>query len=85
MVKREALKQRLLDEWERLSREIAELDADFSESLEDSSEESSYDQRVVETAAATLDREKPIGATRLKIMPFAALCADCKRLEERSF
>jgi RNA polymerase-binding protein DksA len=120
MVKREALKQRLLDERERLSREIAELDADLSESLEDSSEESPYDQHMAETAGVTLDREvdltlqenaraalaqieralmklengsygrcnkcgKPIGAARLEIMPFATLCVDCKRLEERSF
>src|SRR5512136_3077437 len=54
---REALRQRLVDERARLEREIAELDADLSESLEDSSEESPYDQHMAETAGVTLDRE----------------------------
>ena len=115
----EALRQQLLEERERLTREIAELDADLSESLEDSSEESPYDQHMAETAAVTLDREidltlednaraalvqieralhkldngsfglcdkcaKPIGEGRLLIAPFATLCVDCKRLEERN-
>lgn len=114
----EALKQQLLEERERLRQEIAELDADLSESLEDSSEESPYDQHMAETAAVTLDREidltlhdnvraalaqieralhklengsyglcdlcgKPIGEGRLLIAPFATLCVDCKRVEER--
>ncbi len=115
---REALKQRLLEERQRLELEIRELDADLSESLEDSTEESPYDQHMAETAAATLDREidlsleenawasvaqidralgklengtygvcdqcgKPIGDERLEVAPFATLCIDCKRLEER--
>ncbi len=54
---RDALRKRLLDERERLEREIVDLDADLSESLEDSSEESPYDQHMAETAAVTLDRE----------------------------
>ena len=116
---RDALKRRLLVERERLEREIAELDADLSESLEDSSEESPYDQHMAETAAVTLDREidltleenaraaisqidralaklengsygccdkcgKPISEDRLRVAPFATLCIDCKRLEERN-
>jgi RNA polymerase-binding transcription factor len=116
---REALRQRLLLERERLEHEIAELDADLSESLEDSSEESPYDQHMAETAAVTLDREidltlqenalasvaqidralaklengsygkcdkcgKLIGEDRLQAAPFATLCIDCKRLEERN-
>lgn len=115
----EALKKTLLAERERLGREIAELDADLSESLEDSSEESPYDQHMAETAAVTLDREidltleenaraaisqidralhklengsygkcdkcaQPIGQERLKVAPFATLCIECKRREERS-
>ena len=119
MVDREALKRRLLEERERLAREIDELDADLSESLEDSSEESPYDQHMAETAGVTLDREidltleenaraalvqidralvklengsygqcdkcgRPIGDARLEIAPFATLCVDCKRVEERS-
>lgn len=115
----EALKQQLLQERERLTREIAELDADLSESLEDSSEESPYDQHMAETAAVTLDREidlslednarstlaqidralvklesgtygscdkcgKRISEGRLLVAPFATLCIDCKRLEERN-
>ena len=102
-----------------MEREIADLDADLSESLEDSSEESPYDQHMAETAAVTLDREidltleenarasisqidralrklengsyglcdkcgKPIGDDRLHAAPFATLCIDCKRLEERN-
>jgi DnaK suppressor protein len=119
LVNRKALRKRLFDERDRLNREIAELDADLSESLEDSSEESPYDQHMAETAAATLDREidltlqenaraaliqidralhklengsyghcdkcgKPIGDGRLTIAPFATLCVDCKRLQERN-
>ncbi len=115
----EAIKQRLLDERERVFKEISELDADLSKSLEDTSGESPYDQHMAETATATLDREidltlqenakatlgkidralhkledgsygqcdkcgKPIGEGRLEIAPYATLCVDCKRLEERS-
>jgi RNA polymerase-binding protein DksA len=114
----DALKTALLAERERLSREIDDLDADLSESLEDSSEESPYDQHMAETAGVTLDREidltleenaraaisqidralhkletgnygvcdkcgNPIGDERLKAAPFATLCIDCKRREER--
>lgn len=114
----EVHKQRLIDELGRLRHEIAELDAYLSKSLEDSSEESPYDQHMAETAAVTLDREidltlldnarstlaqiehalgklevgtyglcdtcgKPINEERLLIAPFATLCVDCKRLEER--
>ncbi len=116
---KEALREQLLVERERLEHEIAELDADLSESLEDSSEESPYDQHMAETAGVTLDREidltlqenarasvaqidralgklengsygrcdkcgKPIGEDRLQAAPFATLCIDCKRLEERN-
>lgn len=119
MVDSEALRERLLEERERLSREIADLDADLAKSLEDSSEESPYDQHMAETAAVTLDREidltlqetaraaltqidralaklqtgsygycdncgRPIGDARLEVAPFATLCVDCKRLEERN-
>ncbi len=114
----EALKKALMAERERLGREIADLDADLSESLEDSSEESPYDQHMAETAAVTLDREidltleenaraaisqidralqkletgtygscdkcgSPISEERLKVAPFATLCIECKRREER--
>jgi RNA polymerase-binding protein DksA len=115
----EAIKQRLLEERERVFKEFSELDADLSKSLEDTSGESPYDQHMAETAAATLDREidltlqdnarvtlgkidralhkledgsygkcdkcgKSIGAGRLEIAPYATLCVDCKRLEERT-
>ncbi len=116
---REALRQRLLVEKERVSQEIADLDADLLESLEDSSGESTYDQHMAETATATLGREidlslqdnaratllqidraleklesgsygqcdkcgKPISDGRLEAAPFATLCVDCKRLDERN-
>ncbi len=115
----EGLKGRLLEERARLEREIADLEADLSESLEDSSEESPYDQHMAETAGVTLDREidlsleenlhasiaqldraldklergsygrcdkcgNPISDGRLEVAPFATLCIDCKRLEERN-
>jgi RNA polymerase-binding transcription factor len=114
----DALKEALIAERERLGREIADLDADLSESLEDSSEESPYDQHLAETAGVTLDREidltleenaraaiaqidralqklergsygacdkcgSAIGEERLKAAPFATLCIECKRREER--
>jgi DnaK suppressor protein len=114
----EALKETLAAERERLTKEIAGLDAELSESLEDSSEESPYDQHLAETAGVTLDREidltleenararivqidralrkmesgtfgvcdscrQPIGEERLKVAPFATLCIDCKRREDR--
>ncbi len=116
---RKALRTRLLNERERAVQEIAELDADLSKSLEDSSGGSPYDQHMAETAAATLNREidltlqdnaraalaqidralhkledgtyglcdkcgKSIGEGRLSIAPFATLCVECKRLDERS-
>lgn len=116
---REALKRRLMEERERLARELAGLDADLSESLQESSQESPYDQHLAEMATVTLDREidltlqdnaraglaqvdralakledgsygrcdrcgKPIAEGRLSIAPFATLCVDCKRLDERS-
>jgi DnaK suppressor protein len=56
-VDRKALEERLLSERERILREIEELDADLSKSLEDSSGESPYDQHMAETAAVTLERE----------------------------
>jgi len=114
-----ALRKRLLNERERALQEIAELDADLSKSLEDSSGGSPYDQHMAETAAATLNREidltlqdnaraalaqidralhkleegtyglcdkcgKSIGEGRLSVAPFATLCVECKRLEERT-
>jgi RNA polymerase-binding protein DksA len=116
---REALRQQLLQERRRLELEISELDADLSESLEESSEESPYDQHMAETAAVTLDREidlsleenalasiaqidralgklengsygrcdrcgNPIAEDRLEVAPFATLCIECKRIEERN-
>jgi DnaK suppressor protein len=114
----ETLEKALVAERERLAREIADLDADLSESLEDSSEESPYDQHLAETAGVTLEREidltleenarsaiaqldralhklrngsygvcdkcgNPISEERLKAAPFASLCIECKRREER--
>jgi len=45
-----ALKERLLEERERVLNEIAELDADLSKSFEDSSGESPYDQHMTDPA-----------------------------------
>jgi DnaK suppressor protein len=114
----QALEKALVAERDRLVREIADLDADLSESLEDSSEESPYDQHLAETAGVTLEREidltleenakaaiaqidralhklrtgsygicdkcgASISEERLKAAPFASLCIECKRREER--
>lgn len=119
MVDTKALRERLIEERERVFKEISELDADLSKSLEDTSGESPYDQHMAENATATLDREidltlqdnaratlvkidralrkleegsygrcdkcgKAISEGRLEIAPYATLCVDCKRLEERS-
>ena len=113
-----ALKRRLLEERERVLKEIEELESDLSKSLEDASGDSPNDQHMAETAGATLDREidltlqnnaraalakidkalhkldegtygscdkcgKPIGEGRLELAPYATLCVDCKRLDER--
>lgn len=43
-----------------MTREISELDADLSKSVEDSSGESPNDQHMAESAAATLDREMDV-------------------------
>lgn len=115
----EIFKERLLLERARLEREITDLEAGLLESLEDSSEESPYDQHLAETAGITLDREidltleenlqstiaqidRALGKiaqgtygrcdecgglipdARLEAAPFATLCVDCKRLEERN-
>jgi RNA polymerase-binding protein DksA len=53
----ETHKASLLEERERVAAEIAELDAELSKSLEDTSGESPYDQHMAETAGVTLDRE----------------------------
>ena len=116
---RKNVEKRLLDERERVLREIAELDADLSKSLEESSGESPHDQHMAETAAVTLEREidltlqdnaraalvqidralrkledgsygrcdkcgESISEGRLSIAPFATLCVECKRVEERT-
>jgi DnaK suppressor protein len=51
------LRERLLEERERVHQEFAQLDAEMSKSLEDTSGESPYDQHMAETATTTLDRE----------------------------
>jgi len=53
----QALKKRLLEERDRVLREIEELESDLSKSLEDASGDSPNDQHMAETAGATLDRE----------------------------
>jgi RNA polymerase-binding protein DksA len=113
------LREQLLNERARVLKEIEELDADLSKSLQESSGESPYDQHMAEAATATLDREMDltleenaraalsqidralhklddgsygqcdlcgsrIGEGRLSVAPFATMCVDCKRLEERN-
>lgn len=57
MSEKSDIRARLLEERERVAKEISELDEDLSKSVEDSSGESPNDQHMAETAAATLDRE----------------------------
>ena len=117
-MKNEEARRRLMEERFRLAQEVEVLEDGLGESLEDSSEESIYDQHMAETASATLDREMdlsleensqvalaridralakldegsygicdsckgPIADDRLRAVPSAALCIDCKRREER--
>ncbi|MCZ7661701.1 MAG: TraR/DksA family transcriptional regulator [Thermoleophilia bacterium] len=114
----ETVKQRLLEERAHWEREVEAYEEEFSESLEEASDESPYDQHLAETAGVTLDREidltleesarativqidralqkledgtygrcdkcgRGIGDGRLGVAPYATLCIDCKRLEER--
>jgi len=53
----EEVLRRLMEERLRLEREVEVFEDELGESLEDSSEESIYDQHMAETAAVTLDRE----------------------------
>jgi RNA polymerase-binding protein DksA len=119
LMDREILRQKLMNEKERLLAEVEELDAELADSLRDAAE-SMYDQHMAETAAITIDREidlsleenvraslvqieralkkldngtygtcdgcgSPIAEERLESAPFATLCIDCKRIEERKY
>jgi RNA polymerase-binding protein DksA len=81
----EALKAKLLAERERLGREIEELEADLSESLSDSSEESPYDQHMAETAAVTLDREIDLTLEENARAAIAQIDRALKKLETGSY
>lgn len=56
-MKKDEARRRLMEERFRIEQEVAALEDGLGESLEDSSEESMYDQHMAETASATLDRE----------------------------
>ena len=81
----EALRQQLLEERERLTREIAELEADLSESLEDSSEESPYDQHMAEIAAVTLDREIDLTLEENALATIAQIDRGLEKLENGTY
>lgn len=109
-------RSRLLEERERVSTSIQHLHEEGS--LEEETEEETYDNHLADSATATLNREidysleensghvltainealeriesgtfgtcgrcgKPIAEDRLKAIPYANRCIDCKRLEER--
>lgn len=82
---REALKRRLLEERERLQREIADLDAELSESLEDSSEESPYDQHMAEIAGVTLDREIDLTLEENALATIAQIDRGLEKLENGTY
>ncbi|HET6656320.1 MAG TPA: TraR/DksA C4-type zinc finger protein [Gaiellaceae bacterium] len=106
----------MLEERERVSTSIQHLHEEGS--LEEETEEETYDNHLADSATATLNREidysleensghvltainealeriesgtfgtcgrcgKPIAEDRLKAIPYANRCIDCKRLEER--
>ena len=108
----------LLDEKQRVAASIQHLHDDNAGSIEDETEEETYDNHLADSATATLNREidytleensghlltainealvridsgtfgtcgrcgKPIAEDRLKAIPYASRCIDCKRLEER--
>ncbi|HVD66320.1 MAG TPA: TraR/DksA C4-type zinc finger protein [Gaiellaceae bacterium] len=108
----------LLDEKQRVAGSIQHLHDDNAGSIEDETEEETYDNHLADSATATLNREidytleensghlltainealvridsgtfgtcgrcgKPIAEDRLKAIPYASRCIDCKRLEER--
>lgn len=85
MVDREVLRQRLLAERDRLRQEIAALGADLSESLEDCSEESPYDQHMAETAAVTLDREVDLTLQENAKAALAQIDRALSKLEDGSY
>ena len=82
---REALRQRLLQERRRLELEISELDADLSESLEESSEESPYDQHMAETAGVTLDREIDLSLEENTLVSIAQIDRALAKLENGKY
>lgn len=114
----ETFRDQLLEERERVAHAIEYLHEETSRSIEDETEEETYDQHLADAATITHDREidttleensehvlraidealqriedgtfgscarcrKPIGEERLKAMPYATKCIECKRLEER--
>jgi DnaK suppressor protein len=81
----DALRKRLLDERDRLLKEIGELDADLAESLHDASEESTYDQHLAETAAITLEREMELSLEENARASIAQLDRALKKLEDGSY
>ena len=113
-----AFRTRLLDERQRVLKEIEYLHHENHGSLEDESEERTLDNHLAETASVTLDREldysleenatralkaidaalgrieegtygtcercgKPIDPQRLEARPWATLCIEDKRKDER--
>ncbi len=115
---RDVLRDRLLDERERLVREIDSLEGDLADPAAEISEENRHRLHMAETAAFTLDRQmeltleenarhvlsrieraleklengtygvcdscgKKIDAGRLKAAPYAGLCIECQRTEDR--
>ena len=81
----EALRQRLLQERKRLELEIFELDADLSQSLEDSSGESPYDQHMAETATVTLDREIDLSLEENTLASISQIDRAISKLENGSY
>lgn len=82
---RDAVRRRLLDDRDRLLKEISELDAELGESLHDSSEESMYDQHMAETAAITLEREMELSLEENARASMAQLDRALKKLENGSY
>ncbi|MHB9148609.1 MAG: TraR/DksA family transcriptional regulator [Thermoleophilia bacterium] len=112
------VRRKLLEERERVLREIDSLEENLSDPSSEASEENHHRSHMAESAAFTLDRQmeltldenarhvlgridraleklesgtygmcdscgKKIDAGRLKAAPYAGLCIDCQRLEDR--
>lgn len=85
MSEKTKIKKRLLEERERVVKEISELDEDLSKSVEESSGESTHDQHMAEAAAATLSREMDLSLESNARATLAQIDRALHKLDEGSY